>query len=85
MIPLFNADPAFERRYASHLKHLKLQGLQHKTVDAYARAIRCIGEHFYWQIDNLDANQLTDYFASRIASHSGSAVKLDLGEAWGLR
>ena len=78
MMPLTNADPAFEQRYASHLKHLKLQGLQPKTIDAYARAIRCIGEHFNWQIDKLDAGQLTDYFASRIASHSWSAVKLDL-------
>ena len=37
MMPLNNASPAFEQRYASHLKHLKLQGLQTKTVDAYAR------------------------------------------------
>ena len=36
MMPLKNADPAFEQRYACHLKHLKLQGLQAKTVDAYA-------------------------------------------------
>ena len=38
---------------ASHLKHLKLQGHQTKTVDAYARAIRTMGEHFDWQIDTL--------------------------------
>ena len=46
MMPLNNATPAFEKRYASHLKHLKLQGLQPKTVDPYARAIRTMGEHF---------------------------------------
>ena len=53
MMPLNNASAAFEQRYASHLKHLKLQGLQTKTVDAYARAIRTMGEHFDWQIDTL--------------------------------
>ncbi len=78
MMPLNNASPAFEQRYASHLKHLKLQGLQAKTVDAYARAIRTMGEHFDWQIDTLSEDQLTDYFHQRIASHSWSAVKLDL-------
>jgi integrase/recombinase XerD len=78
MIPLNNASAAFAQRYASLLKHLKLQGLQTKTVDAYARAIRTLGEHFDWQIDTLSEHQLTDYFSQRIASHSWSAVKLDL-------
>ena len=78
MMPLNHATPAFEKRYASHLKHHKLQGLQPKTVDAYARAIRTMGEHFDWQIDTLSADQLTNYFHQRIASHSWSAVKLDL-------
>jgi len=78
MMPLNHATPAFEKRYASHLKHLQLQGLQPKTVDAYARAIRTMGEHFDWQIDTLTADQLTDYFHQRVASHSWSAVKLDL-------
>ena len=78
MIPLNNASAAFEKRYASHLKHLKLQGLQNKTVDAYARAIRTMGGHFDWEIDTLSADQLTDYFHQRISSHSWSAVKLDL-------
>ena len=68
MMPLNNASPAFEKRYASHLKHLKLQGLQTKTVDAYARAIRTMGEHFDWQINTLSEDQLTEYFHRRIAS-----------------
>ncbi len=80
MMPLNKASPSFAQRYASHLKHLKRQGLQAKTVDAYARAIRTLGEHFDWQIDTLSADQLTDYFHQRIASHSWSAVKLDLGK-----
>ena len=36
----------FDRHYQLHLKHLKLKGLQPKTIDAYARAIRRIGDYF---------------------------------------
>jgi len=68
----------FDRRYQSHLKHLKLQGLQPKTIDAYARAIRRMGEYFEHHIDSLSEDQLTGYFSELIESHSWSAVKLDL-------
>jgi integrase/recombinase XerD len=68
----------FDQRYQTHLKHLKLKGLQPKTIDAYARAIRRMGEYFDHQIDALSAAQLTDYFSDLIASHSWSAVKIDL-------
>lgn len=68
----------FDQRYQSHLKHLKLKGLQPKTIDAYSRAIRRMGDYFDHQIDNLSEAQLTDYFSDLIESHSWSAVKLDL-------
>jgi integrase/recombinase XerD len=68
----------FDRQYRTHLKHLKLKGLQPKTIDAYARAIRRMGGYFAHQIDELSEAQLTDYFSDLIASHSWSAVKLDL-------
>jgi integrase/recombinase XerD len=68
----------FDQQYQTHLKHLKLKGLQPKTIDAYARAIRRIGEYFSRDIDNLSEAQLTDYFSDLITSHSWSAVKLDL-------
>ena len=68
----------FATQYQTHLKHLKLQGLQPKTIDAYARAIRCLGAHFAYQIDDLSETQLVDYLSARLASHSWSAVKLDL-------
>jgi site-specific recombinase XerD len=68
----------FDRRYQSHLKHLKLRGLQPKTIDAYARGIRRMGEYFDHRIDDLSEAQLTDYFSDLIASHSWSAVKLAL-------
>lgn len=68
----------FDRQYQTHLKHLKLKGLQPKTIDAYARAIRRLGEYFGQQIDDLSEAQLTEYFSDLIGTHSWSAVKLDL-------
>ena len=76
MKPAFDAN--FKRNYQSHLKHLKLKGLQPKTIDAYARAIRRIGAYFDHQLDELSEYQLTDYFSDLLESHSRSAVKLDL-------
>jgi integrase/recombinase XerD len=68
----------FDRHYQNHLKHLKLKGLQSKTIEAYSRAIRRIGDYFDHQIEHLTEAQLTDYFSDLIASHSWSTVKLDL-------
>ena len=68
----------FEHNYQSHLKHLKLKGLQPKTIEAYSRAIRRVGERFDHQIDSLSEPQLMDYFTELLASHSWSSVKLDL-------
>lgn len=72
------SDPDFKRNYDSHLKHLRLKGLQPKTIEAYARAIRRIGGYFNHQIDDLSQQQLTDYFTDLLTTHSWSAVKLDL-------
>jgi hypothetical protein len=63
-----NAD--FEQNYQSHLKHLKLKGLRPKTIEAYSRAIRRVGDRFDKQIDNLSEAQLTDYFTELVASQS---------------
>ena len=68
----------FKRNYQTHLKHLKLKGLQPKTIEAYARAIRRIGAYFDHQINDLSEQQLTDYFTDLLGTHSWSAVKLDL-------
>jgi hypothetical protein len=69
---------SFDQQYQSHLKHLKLKGLQPKTIDAYAHAIRRVGAYFDHQIDALSEAQLTDYFTDLIGSHSWTTVKLDL-------
>ena len=68
----------FDRQYQTLLKHLKLKGLQPKTIEAYSRAIRRTGDYFDQRIDTLSEQQLTDYFTDLVASHSWSTVKLDL-------
>ena len=73
-----SSDKNFNQNYQTHLKHLKLKGLQPKTIEAYSRAIRRIGAYFDNQIDDLSEQQLTDYFTDLLDSHSWSAVKLDL-------
>jgi len=71
-------ESKFKRNYQTHLKHLRLKGLQPKTIEAYARGIRRIGAYFDHQIDDLSEQQLIDYFTDLLESHSWSAVKLDL-------
>lgn len=71
-------DAIFRKNYQRHLQHLKLKGLQPKTVDAYSRAIRRIGERFNGCIDDLSEQQLTDYSTELVGARSWSTVKLDL-------
>jgi integrase/recombinase XerD len=71
-------DAKFDKYYQKHLKYLRVNGLQPKTIEAYSRAIRRIGNYFDCQIDNLTSDQLLDYFNELLDSHSWSAVKLDL-------
>ena len=71
-------DPQFNKYYTKHCKYLKLKGLQPKTIEAYTRALRRIGNYFDGQLDNLSQDQLLDYFHDLLDSHSWSAVKLDL-------
>jgi len=76
MTPSFNST--FKQDYQTHLQHLKLKGLQPKTIEAYSRAIRRIGDHFEHQLHDLSEQQLLDYFTQLLSTHSWSAVKLDL-------
>ncbi|TAL94410.1 MAG: hypothetical protein EPN69_06220, partial [Rhodanobacter sp.] len=59
-----------------------LQGLQPKTIAAYARAIRHLGAYFDERIDDLSEAQLTDYFSDQLQTHSWSTLKHRL---YGLR
>jgi len=72
-----SSDTSFQQDYERHLQHLKLKGLQPKTIDAYSRAIRRIGEYFNFEIRNLTEQQLLDYFTNLLKTHSWSAIKLD--------
>lgn len=63
---------------SKHLKCLKLNGLQPKTVEAYSRALRRIGNYFDGEIADLSSDELLDYFHDLLESRSWSAVKLDL-------
>lgn len=69
---------SFNRYYRKHEKCLKLGGFQPKTIEAYARAIRRIGNYFDGRIDNLTSDQLLDYFTDLLEGQSWSTVKLDL-------
>lgn len=71
-------NPQFNKHYTKHCKHLKLAGYQPKTIEAYARALRRIGNYFNCRIDNLTQDQLLDYFHDLLQSHSWNTVKLDL-------
>jgi hypothetical protein len=44
-LPPTTAERAeFDRLYESHLRHLKLKGMRPKTIEAYSRGIRRMGE-----------------------------------------
>lgn len=68
----------FNKNYQTHLKHLRMKGLQPKTIGAYSRAIRRIGAYFDHEIVDLSEEQLLDYFSNLLETHSWSTVKLDL-------
>ncbi len=46
-------DPKFNDYYQKHLKLLKLSGFQPKTIEAYSRALRRIGNYFDCKIYEL--------------------------------
>jgi len=71
-------NPQFNRYYELHCKHLRLKGLQPKTIEAYSRAIRRLGDFFNFHLDALEQEQLLDYFHALLERLSWSSVKLDL-------
>ncbi len=67
----------FNRLYKRHLKALKLQGHSDSTIDGYARAVRRVAQYHDCCPDKLTIEQLEDYFAELVESHSWSTVKVD--------
>ena len=72
-----SAQSRFNQLYEQHLRALKLQGMSHKTIDAYARALRRVAAYFDRCPDHLTTDQLASYFADLVDSHSWSTVKVD--------
>ncbi len=75
-------DTKFKNYHSKLLKHLRLKGLQPKTIDAYELAIRRIYIYFKGNVENLSTDQKLNYFDQLLSTHSWSTVKLDL---YGLR
>lgn len=75
-------DTKFKKYHSQLLKHLRLKGLQPKTIEAYERAIKRIYAFFKGDIEDLSQDQMLDYFDQFLLSNSWSGVKLDL---YGLR
>ena len=68
----------FAQNYECLLKRLKLRGMQSKTIESYSHGVRRAAAHFDYQIDDLNKNQLTDYFALILDQLSWSTLKHDL-------
>ena len=60
----------FDELYHHHLRDLKLQGKAERTLDAYARAVRRIKDHFDCCPDQLTLEQREQYFADLVESRS---------------
>lgn len=67
----------FENDYKRHVKLLKLQGKAPRTVKSYAHAVRRVSKHFNCHLDELTPEQLQDYFAQLVETHSWSTVKIE--------
>ena len=72
-----NEQARFRRQYNLHVRALKLRGLSQKTIEAYSRAVRRIANHHDCCPDRLSVDQLEEYFADLVESHSWSTVKVD--------
>ena len=64
------AATIFDKNYELHQKHLRLKGLQPKTIEAYSRAIRRVGDYFALRIDvelPLLGRQVSAWFSSGLS------------------
>ncbi len=67
----------FDALYKKHLRALKLHGYSVSTIDVYSRAVRRVSGYFDCVPDKLTVDQLTDYFAELVDSHSWGTVRVD--------
>jgi integrase len=67
----------FNECYKQLRQALKLQGKAQKTIDSYSRAVRRVVQNFDCLPADLTPENLKDYFAALVDSHSWSTVKID--------
>ena len=67
----------FNSLYQKCLKCLKLQGKAEKTIDVYSRALRRVVEKTDRSPDRLTPDELKNYFADLVQTHSWSTIKID--------
>jgi len=67
----------FKKNYQQLLQALKLQGKTIKTIDTYSRAVRRVVQHFNCLPEQLTPENVKDYFAILVESHSWNTTKID--------
>ena len=68
----------YDQLYTKFVRELKLQGFAEATIDAYTRGIRRVAEYFDQCPDSrLSKDDLKQFFADLLKTHSWSTVKLD--------
>ena len=67
----------FDALYEQHLRGLKLHGYATSTIDVYSRAVRRLATYYDYLPDQLSVEQLENYFAALLDSHSWSTVRVD--------
>jgi site-specific recombinase XerD len=69
----------FIRLYEQTLQELKLQGLRHRTIDSYSRALWRVARFFDRCPDDLSADELKRYFSALLDKpYSWSSIKVEL-------
>lgn len=67
----------FDQYYELMHRELTLQGKADRTIDSYMRTLRRVRERISAPLDQLQPEQLKEYFAELLKTHSWSTVKVD--------
>ncbi|NRB42530.1 MAG: phage integrase N-terminal SAM-like domain-containing protein, partial [Pseudomonadales bacterium] len=65
----------FDLLYATYLTELTLQGKSARTIDVYSRCMRQVAEYFQLCPDDINKDELKEYFAHLVETRSWSCVK----------
>ena len=69
----------FNRLYEQTQQALRLQGLRHRTIESYSRALRRVALFFDRCPDDLSTNDLKRYFSALLdENYSWSSIKVEL-------